>query len=71
MQVLFNFYFGFQWKNLHFYCMKMMTVKEYAELKGQSLAAIYKQIAENRIKFQKKFGRLVVVVHEKSESVKA
>ena len=48
-----------------------MTVKEYAELKGQSLAAIYKQIAENRIKFKKKFGRLVVVVDEKSESVKA
>lgn len=56
-------------KNLHLYFMKWMTVKEYAEFKGQSLAAIYKQIAENRIKFERKFGRLVIAVKGTKELV--
>lgn len=45
-----------------------MTVKEYHEASGKSLAAIYKRIAENRIKFDRKFGKLVVGVREKSSA---
>lgn len=42
-----------------------MTVKEYHELTGTKLATIYKQIAEGRIKSDRKFGKLVVAYKEK------
>jgi excisionase family DNA binding protein len=45
--------------------MKWITVKEYHELTGIKLATIYKQIAEGRIKYEKKFGKLVVAYKEK------
>lgn len=45
--------------------MKWVTVKEYAEKKGITLAAAYKQIAENRVKFERKYGKLVVLFNEK------
>lgn len=41
-----------------------MTVKEYAEFKQKSIAAIYKQIDEGRVKFERKFGKLVIPVKE-------
>jgi hypothetical protein len=44
--------------------MKWVTVKEYAEIKGLTLAAVYKQINENRVKFEKKFGKLVIAYKE-------
>lgn len=46
--------------------MKWMTVKEYSDFKGKSLAAIYKQVKEGRVKFERKFGRLVIPVSDKS-----
>lgn len=42
-----------------------MTVKEYAEFQGISLAAAYKRVNENRVKSEKKFGKLVVAIKEK------
>lgn len=45
--------------------MKWMTVKEYHELTGKKLATIYKQISENRIRHDRKFGKLIVAVKEK------
>lgn len=42
-----------------------MTVKEYHQLTGKKLATIYKQIAEKRIKSDRKFGKLVVGINEK------
>jgi hypothetical protein len=40
--------------------MKWVTVQEYAEDEGITLAAAYKRIKENRVRSEKKFGRLVV-----------
>lgn len=40
--------------------MKWMTIKEYAELRGCSQAAVYKMIHEDRIKHDRKYGKLVV-----------
>jgi hypothetical protein len=45
--------------------MKWMTVKEYHELTGEKLSTIYKQVKENRIKSDRKFGKLVIGVKEK------
>jgi hypothetical protein len=38
----------------------MVTVKEYAALTGLSIPAIYKQIRENRVKFEKKYGKYLI-----------
>lgn len=37
-----------------------MTVQEYAEKRGVSLAAVYKMIKENRIRHDTKYGKKVV-----------
>ena len=42
-----------------------MTVKEYAEYKGISIPAVYKQIRENRVKSEKRYGKILVAVREK------
>ena len=38
----------------------MVTVKEYAALTGLSIPAIYKQIRENRVKFEIKYGKYLI-----------
>lgn len=48
--------------------MKWVTVQEYAENHGITLAAVYKQIKENRVRSERKFGRLVVAMNPKKEA---
>jgi hypothetical protein len=45
--------------------MKWMTVQEYADFKGLSLAGAYKRVKDGRVTSEKKFGKLVVKVKEK------
>lgn len=42
--------------------MKLMTVKEYADSIGKSVPLIYKQIRENKVKTERKFGRILIKV---------
>jgi hypothetical protein len=49
--------------------MKWMTVQEYADYEGISLAAAYKRIKEERAKSEKKFGKLVVFPKKKNKVV--
>jgi hypothetical protein len=46
--------------------MKWVTVKEYAEKKGITLAAAYKQISENRVRSGRRYGKLVVAVEKQA-----
>ena len=41
-------------------CMKWLTVEEYAKIEGISIPAVYKRVKENRVKSEKKFGRIVI-----------
>lgn len=45
--------------------MKLMTVKEYAEYIGKSIPLVYKQIRQEQVKFERRFGRLLIKVNEK------
>jgi hypothetical protein len=49
--------------------MKWMTVQEYADYEGISLAAAYKRIKEDRANHEKRFGKLVV--RPKNKKLKA
>lgn len=44
--------------------MKLMTVKEYAEHVGKSIPLVYKRIRLNKVKTEKKFGRILIKVKE-------
>jgi predicted DNA-binding transcriptional regulator AlpA len=46
--------------------MKWLTVEEYAKIEGISIPAVYKRVKENRVKSERKFGRIVI----KHEDVK-
>jgi hypothetical protein len=48
--------------------MKWVTVQEYAEIENIKLAAAYKRIKENRARWARKFGRLVIAIAEKKET---
>jgi hypothetical protein len=47
--------------------MKYLTVKEYADAEGISLAAAYKRVKENRVRSEKRYGKLVVQLKDKKE----
>jgi hypothetical protein len=48
--------------------MKWVTVKEYAESRHLSLAAAYKQVKLNRVRHEKKFGKVVIAIEDKKEA---
>lgn len=43
--------------------MKLMTVKEYAAHIGKSIPLVYKQIKGGSVKWEKKFGRILIKVN--------
>lgn len=59
-----NFFIAVKYKKLHLWYMKWVTVKEYAEIRGITLAAVYKAINENRVKHDRKFGKIVIAYKE-------
>ena len=42
---------------------KLMSVKDYAKKKGQTVQAIYKQVKENRVK-SVKIGKVILIEDE-------
>jgi len=44
---------------------KLITVEEYKSITGLSLAAIYKQVKENRVPYTKEFGRILIKINKK------
>ncbi len=47
--------------------MEWITVQEYATNEGICLAAAYKRVKEDRVKWQKKFGKIVIKDKSKSK----
>lgn len=43
--------------------MKMLSVKEYAILKGMAESTVYKAVRENRVKFEK-IGNHILILTE-------
>lgn len=40
----------------------LMTVKEYAKLRGRSIPLIYKEIRQNKLNTDNKYGRILIKV---------
>jgi hypothetical protein len=47
--------------------MKLLTVKEYAKLRRKSIPLIYKELRDEKIEKDTRYGRILIKVSKKEE----